>query len=617
VEQPVSPQTGSAPDRRFHQAAALALLLALAAVLRFGGLAWGLRHEPHVDERYFVENVGWMLAERDLDHRFDEYPGLFFYLLAPVLAWFGPPRFGADGYLAARAVVAAAGVASVGLVSVLGARLSSRTTGLLAALLLAVSPVEVQTAHMVRPDVVLEAFVLLAFLAFARVGTRTRDDATAGVWLGAATAVKFTGGLLVIPYLARRLAAAGSRWRGLALAGIVSIVVFAVCSPHTILDLRGGLAGLSTQVGYHYDVRPRGEQSFGAMAATYLLVLDKALGPVALGLALASVWLTRREWRRWLPVWLFPLVVVGVFATAEVHHDRFVVPTLGLLALLAAEGARRISARPWVLALPVVAALAPLAASVDYVRGVRVPSTRDRALDWVDAQVPAGSSVVTALPELGLSRERYRVLPVAGLDPERARLLAAHADVVLARSGVDDAMLRGLRVVEAIGPPNRHAGAALVVAAPVAPIRYEPLDLRAAVVTTSDAPERAAALVDGDPGTAWTTSGPQGSDWIDVVLPRPARIGRVELRVPGRGRLFGRNIHVSVEAPDGSLGRVAVVSGLPAIEPGATADPRQVLLLEPVVTAHVRLTQVAEAGKAWGVSELRIDRRIDEPAARE
>ena len=84
VSQASPPWTGRTRPRRWGQAAALASLLALAAVLRFGSLGWGLRHEPHIDERYFVENVGWMLAHRDIDHRFDEYPGLFFYALTPV-----------------------------------------------------------------------------------------------------------------------------------------------------------------------------------------------------------------------------------------------------------------------------------------------------------------------------------------------------------------------------------------------------------------------------------------------------------------------------------------------------------------------------------------------------
>jgi len=35
----------------------LALVLILAAALRFTGLSWGLRHPPHTDERVFVENT--------------------------------------------------------------------------------------------------------------------------------------------------------------------------------------------------------------------------------------------------------------------------------------------------------------------------------------------------------------------------------------------------------------------------------------------------------------------------------------------------------------------------------------------------------------------------------
>jgi hypothetical protein len=204
-----------------------------------------------------------------------------------------------------------------------------------------------------------------------------------------------------------------------------------------------------------------------------------------------------------------------------------------------------------------------------------------------------------------------------GLDEGRARLLAANADLVVAQPIADDAVLRGLRTVRGIEPPNRHAGAPIVLAAPVQPARYAPIDLRGAVVTASEAPDRVAALVDGDPETSWTTAGPQRDNWIDVVLPQAARLGRIELRVPGRGRLYGRNLHLSVAAADGSLTRVAVVAGLPPIEPGATADARQVLLFVPVVTRRLRIAQVAEAGKPWSVAEMRIDRRLDEPAEAE
>jgi 4-amino-4-deoxy-L-arabinose transferase-like glycosyltransferase len=337
-----SPAARLSRTHRSTEPLALACILALAAVLRFGALDWGLRHEPHVDERYFVENAGWMLEHRDLDHRFDEYPGLFFYLTLPVLAWFGPPRLGPDGYLAARALVAAFGVASVGLTCLLGTRLRGPFVGLAAALLSAVSPVAVQTAHMVRPDVVLEAFVLLAFLGFARVGRRASGDWTAGALVGAATAVKFTGVLLAPAYVVVRLLRPGRRVAGLALAGAASIAVFAVCSPYSVLEIGRALAGATTQVAYHYGERPRGAQSVAGMAWTYGLVLRKALGALALALALAGAVLGWRDWRRLLPLWVFPLTVVAVFSTAEVHHDRFLLPALGVSAILCAEGAGRL-----------------------------------------------------------------------------------------------------------------------------------------------------------------------------------------------------------------------------------------------------------------------------------
>src|SRR5687767_5059751 len=135
--------------RAFMSPSRVALLatLLLAAILRFAALGWGLRHTPHIDEQFFVENVRGMLARGDLDHRFHEYPGLVFYLLLPGVAAADRTTLAREGYLLARGVVAAFGVLSVALAYRLGRAMAGTTAGLAAALLLAVSPIEVQTAQ--------------------------------------------------------------------------------------------------------------------------------------------------------------------------------------------------------------------------------------------------------------------------------------------------------------------------------------------------------------------------------------------------------------------------------------------------------------------------------------
>ena len=165
MDRPPPPDTGRLRHDRWREAVVLASVLALAAVLRFGGLGWGLRHQPHIDERYFVENVGWMLAHarpRPSIRRVPRassstcwrrcWPGSVRRGSVPTRT---SPRARWSRCSAWRAWVSCTCSACA---------CAGPATGLAAALILAVSPVEVQTAHMVRPDVVLEAFVLIAFL---------------------------------------------------------------------------------------------------------------------------------------------------------------------------------------------------------------------------------------------------------------------------------------------------------------------------------------------------------------------------------------------------------------------------------------------------------------------
>jgi 4-amino-4-deoxy-L-arabinose transferase-like glycosyltransferase len=600
-----------------HARVLLVSILLLAAGLRFAGLGWGLRHLPDLDERWFVENVARMLNTRDLDHRFYEYPGLFFYLIAPVVAFLHPSDLGPSAYLGARAVVALFGVASVGLTYLLGTRLAGWPAGLAAALLVAVSPVEVFTSHQVRPDVALEAFVLLAFLAFLRLGPHARADLLAGAAIGLATAVKFTGVFLAPSYLAYRLTTPGFRVSRVALAAGASLVAFAVCSPFTILHFTDALQGAHTQVSHHYAVRERGEESYVAMAWTYGLGLMKAFGPVALLLVAAGALLAARDWRRWLGLLIYPLVVIAVLSTAEIHFDRHLVPALGVLSVLAGRAIASLAKRSTVAAAcaTVAAAALPLATSIDYVRGVSQPGTRDAVVDWVGQNLASGARVVTTVGELGLDRRRYEVVQIPRLD-ERSRPLALHADAVITGPGDSESLVRQLATLYAADPPNPHAGPRLVVSAAPAADRPAYEEVRPALpwLSASQGKESLSALVDGDRETAWTTPAPQvPGAWIQIDLPEPRTIGSVQLLLRGRGRNYGKNLHVFVTVDRKEWSRVKVMQGRPpvAAQLPSPEGRAQELIFAPRRVRALRIEQVGRRERAWGVAELRLFARAD------
>jgi 4-amino-4-deoxy-L-arabinose transferase-like glycosyltransferase len=596
----------------------LAAILALAAFLRYAGLDWGLRHTPHVDERYFVENTASMLEAGDLDHRFYEYPGLFFYMLAPVLSVAGPE--GAPAYLAGRALVAACGVASVALVYVLGGGLAGPAAGLAGALLLAVSPVEVHTAHMIRTDVVLELFVLGALIGLDRmVGPRpTLRDCWAGAALGAAAAVKFTGALLAPAYALKRVLAGPPRWRGLVLAAGGAVLAFAFLSPYSLLHLGPALAGLDTQVGHHYAERGRGPQDFVGMAWTYGRILAKALGWAGLGLVAAGVVTRRAEWRRTLPILTYPVLLVAVFSTAEVQRDRYVVSALGVLAAFAGSAVAALAQRSPTLAAAValLAAVPPLAASLDYVRGIRQPSSADAVLDWAGANLPEGALVVTSLRELGLDRGRYEVIPVERVEPALLPLLW-RADAVVLGRGEDVGALAGLERRFRAEPVTIHSGLPIDVVASRTSPASTPLPLRAEWIRVSENSEQVAALLDGDLRTEWRTleRRQRPGAWLELTLPALATVQAVELALGAKPRHAGQNLHLLVSDGGGSWHRLRVLHGRPPVEEqlARLKGASQVLAFDAVPVRAIRLLQVGRGRTPWGIAELTVVGRF-EPA---
>jgi hypothetical protein len=584
--------------------AALLIVLAVAAALRFTGLGWGLRHPPHVDEQPFVHWTFVMLRHADLDHRFYEYPGLFFYLLAPALALI--PKGGAAAYLAARAVVASFGVASVGLVYLLGRALRCPRAGLLAAAVLAVSPNEVRVAHMIRPDVVLEAFALLALLAFSRVGEEPRWDAASGAAAAAATAVKFTGVLLGPSYLVQRLLRPGFRWTWLLWAGLAALAAFALLSPYSLLHFRDALQGAQLQATWHYVQRGPAPTTYAQRASEYVRVVVRGLGAIGAALAVVGAVVWRRDWRRWAFVAVLPVCAVLVLASADVNRLRFLTFVTGAVALFAGVALDAITRRS--VAAGAIAALVclglPAAESARFAFSLAQPTTKDLALDWVNAHVPAGSRILTTwVADMGLDSRRYEVVRIDHLDDDAWRQ-AVEADVVVCGPSLDGGdVLQRLTTVHEVLPLNRESGPRLQVR--IAPRgarpRYEPVPLADVNVSASSAAPLLERLRDEDLTTAWTAEAAPA--WIEVDLPQPRTIGRIEVNVPPGTQ--GEAPRVVISEDGASWREVPTLPGRPPLDEQQGA-PSHLLLMEPTRARRIRLEQ-GRSPSPWSITELRID----------
>lgn len=497
-------------------------LVALALALRLHRLDWGLQHLPDYDERIFVEEALGMIARGDWDHRFYEYPGLLLWMLRILLEATGAR--GAEAYFASRALVAVFSAATVGLVFAIASAWVSRRAAIAAALLLAVSPIDVETAHMFRPDAVIAPLLLLAMvLAAPKTGAPRLGAAVLAATV--ATAMKFSAAIVFAPLAVVAIMSRVRAGRAVALA-LGSLVLFAMLSPYTFLAGAQSLSGMRTQVGYHYgDVETPGVP---AMLAGFLTdTLPRALswpGLILCAWGVAAGWRSRRaQTGLWLA---FPLLWLVVFSTSGARYGRFLVPILGALCVVLALGIEDLLRR----ARPVAAGAGLLVAAGVALSGTGTRwflaeiggLTMDRAL-VAARSVPNVRFVGTPIVDIGaLSGDPLEVTPLPGFRGGEAA--AAQFDVLILPA--DMKAPHGFHETARIEPTSAHSGPALAVHR--APARFEVLALDpAGSMLRSSAPDREAQLRDGVASTRWRSEGSRG--FIEIRFAAPTTPERVEL----------------------------------------------------------------------------------------
>jgi Dolichyl-phosphate-mannose-protein mannosyltransferase len=427
---PAGPRpVGAWPSRTWGPAwLALVAILGIAAGLRAVGLEYGLPFGNllNPDEQSIVPRAWAMVHGAGGDPHWFDYPTLLMYVLAPVEWWQSAP-----GYLAARIVAAFFGVAAVAATWWLGRRAYGTLAGAVGAAAVAVDVTAVAYSHAAVTDIplVAAATAALALMVAGRIEL-------AGLAAGVAASFKYPGVFLLAPLVV----AAWGRWRRLvvgvvaAAGGFLAGSPFVAAHPEQAWDDASRVQRLARDgwLGFEHD-------RWAGVA--FVQRLWNGLGPALIVCAAGVLVAAWRRRRADLILLAFVAVYFADLLTLRAHFDRYVLPLVPPLAVLAG---RLRPLAPVTLLLLVV----PLTWSIrDDARLTRT-DTRVVAQRWIVRHVPedSGVAVESSTPALPTGYSIVGLaLPGPGVpfDPDRnvARLRREGVGYVVVTGAVADRVL--------------------------------------------------------------------------------------------------------------------------------------------------------------------------------
>ena len=410
------------------------------------GIEWGRPFVYHPDEGVVVKAALHMVATQDWNPHNFLYPSLLTDIVAglgaaghAVAAW--PMATGQEGlfptevlpeqfgvFLAGRVVVAILGLMTVVVSFAIGWRLGGRTAGLIAAGIVTLAPIHIESSRYVTTDVPVALFCALTLAASIRAidePGRTRWWILAAVFVGLATSTKWNGiAVAIVPaslYVTSRVGSGGvsALFRSptpllMAVAAILAFVVAtpaAVFAPGEVIGWLGQQAAAYSSEAY---AAIRGSKTPNGVGVAVEAVVG-GFGSLVVGLAVIGVvglLAARRQIE--FAMAIFMVVYVIILTIPVLYYPRNALPVLpfvavaigllpGRLASIAGRWGRgrdgragRYHRRPLFFAMVIVVALATLPVLSDDIadaRRLREPDTRSIAHAWILANLPHNAIV--------------------------------------------------------------------------------------------------------------------------------------------------------------------------------------------------------------------------------
>jgi 4-amino-4-deoxy-L-arabinose transferase-like glycosyltransferase len=416
----------------------LAVLLAIAAVLRFWGLRFGL---PNIvtrpDENTVVAAAARFMIRRTLDPDFFNYPSLYMYAIgalyatgctaatviqrfptmgACVAAW---PTDWTPLFVTARAVTACAGVGGVAAVVAIGRRLD-RLAGPVAGLLLAVAFLHVRDSHFAVTDVPMTTMVLCSLLLLLRAHEQPSAArfALAGMVGGLASATKYNGVLVIAAAAVSQILAwrdrgdaAPLRNTRLVVFVAAAVIGFAIGTPYAVIAPLRVWRDASSEATHLLAVHGGIQLGVGWIYHA-LVTLPNGVGwwLLAGGVAGAAVSLARKPAEASI-VFAFPTIYYAVAGRGYTVFTRYMTPVVPFLCLgasimivwVATRAAARRSWLGWAAGSALVAActIPTVVKSVQFDRVLSRTDSRVLATNWLSQRVMRGASILLVCSSYG------------------------------------------------------------------------------------------------------------------------------------------------------------------------------------------------------------------------
>lgn len=407
-------------------------ILLLAAVvlglgLRLYGIKWGLPDVLHPGYSYHPDEAlhldfARMLVKGDIVGKQFIYGGTFYYTILNAYYFFGG-KFAellggvnhlANSILFGRYFHTAIAALTILTVYQCGRALFDKTTGALAAIILALMPAHIVCAQRMRPDEIGAFFPVLIMMLSWRIVTadkekRVRCYVYAGLALGMAVAFRFPLAISVAAPIVAHVVVQGEKnargvirslwdWRLVMMLG-VAVLGYSVASPHTLIYPEGFMQGLKVQWWYQSGLFTDAVDGGPGAYQWGWTMLHEAVGYPLYFLALGGVALAfiRRSQADVAVLAVgVPYFILTTFTSWIVV--RYTLPLLPLLAIFSGRFMAYVvtaSPRYKVVAyvLFAVTLVWTMLADYAYLKMEAGKDVRDTASEWIVHNIPQGSSI--------------------------------------------------------------------------------------------------------------------------------------------------------------------------------------------------------------------------------